>query len=128
MALVSRITKRVEIPHEPGEWMEFRKLSWKQLEEASDVTSDAMFDKMKKMGGDIISALKSLEEKESQPQNSNAKYDRDTVLQKGIAKWSYSDALNGGTIGLLDEETASWAFDEILSLNQPRTEEETKNG
>ena len=35
MALVKQITKRVEIPHEPGAWVEIRMLSWLRLDEAT---------------------------------------------------------------------------------------------
>ncbi len=125
MALVTNITKKVDIPHEEGEWMEFRKLSWKQLEHASDVSTDALMERMKKMGGDILKALtNSTKEQEQDPAS---KYDRATVLRKGIARWSYEEKVNPDNLDSLDEETAAWAFKEILSLNNPRSEEETKN-
>lgn len=124
MALVG-ITKRVEIPHEPGEWMEIKKLSWKQLEKAQELATDALMAKMKNMGGDMVKALRdSTTEQTADPSKS---YDREIVLRLGIAKWSYEARLEPDTIAELDEETASWAFKEILDLNKPRTEEEAKN-
>lgn len=125
MALVTNITKRVDIPHEEGEWMEFKKLSWRQLETASEVSTNALFDRMKKLGGDLLAALRDLDAK--QEQSSQAKYDRATVLRAGIANWSYDAKVNPDTVESLDEETAVWAFNEILSLNKPRPEEERKN-
>ena len=125
MALVTGITRKVEIPHEPGEWMELKRLSWRQLEVAAEVQTDILFKRIKKMGSDIVSAFQRAgKEQEVDPYT---KYDRETVLQVGILKWSYDAEVNKASIDSLDEETAEWAFREILSLNKPRTEEEQKN-
>ena len=48
--IVKSITKQVDIPHEPGEWMLFKRLSWRQLDEASDIASDASFEAHQKDG------------------------------------------------------------------------------
>ncbi len=126
MALVTGITKQVEIPHEKDEWMVFQKLSGTQLEKAKEAAMDAMMGRMKKLGGDVLKALRDLDAKHEQ-QPSETQYDRTTVLRAGIAKWSYDAKVNPDNIDALDEETAAWAFKEILSLNKPRTEEERKN-
>jgi len=81
---------------------------------------------MKKMGGDIINALQ--EVGREQKQDPAAKYDKGTVLGWGIVKWSYDAEVSKENIDALDEKTADWAFREILSLNEPRTEDEQKNG
>ena len=120
--LVSNTTRRVEIPHEEGEWMEVKKLSWRQLEKASDIATDESFDRLKKMGGDIIAAFSKREAEEKQ--DPTTKYDRASILQMGIVKWSYDAEVKPENIDLLDEETAEWAFQEIL---KPKTEEEAKN-
>jgi hypothetical protein len=122
--LVNKITKKVDIPHEEGEWIELKKLSWKQLEQASDASTNALMERMKKMGGDILSALRDAAPQEQNPEE--AKYDISTVLKFGIVRWSY-DAAVKDNIDLLDDETAQWAFKEILNMNKPRTDEEEKN-
>jgi len=120
--IVKNITKKVDIPHEPGEWMMFKRLTWRQLEEASDVSSDASFERMKKMGAELLSAIaKTVNSKP--PQES---YDKATILHKGIIKWSYPDEVNKDNIDALDDATVSWAFAAILALNEP-TEREVKN-
>ncbi|MDD5502586.1 MAG: hypothetical protein PHH26_03880 [Candidatus Thermoplasmatota archaeon] len=125
MALVTGVTKKVEIPHEPGKWMELKRLSWRQLEAAAEIQTDILFERIKKMGSDIVAAFqKAGKEQEIDPLT---KYDRGAVLQSGIVKWSYDAKVNEANIDSLDEETAEWAFREILSLNNPRTEEEQKN-
>ena len=125
MAIVKGITKRAEIPHEPGEWMELRRLSWRQLEQASDAQSDAALQRIKKLGGDLIGALRGLAG--DQEQNPAAKYDRAVVLKSGIVNWSYNVPVTPENIDDLDKETADWAVEEILGMHAPRTEEERKN-
>lgn len=120
--IVKNITKKVDIPHEPGEWMMFKRLTWRQLEEASDVSSDASFERMKKMGAELLSAIAKTVNS-NPPQES---YDKATILHNGIIKWSYPDEVNHDNIDALDDATVSWAYAEILALNEP-TEREVKN-
>lgn len=125
MALVSKITKKVDIPHEHGEWIEFRKLSWKQLEKASDIASEASLDRIRKLGGDMVSALRKIaDDQDSQPE---AKYDQGMILKMGIVSWSYDAEVSPETIEQLDSQTAEWAMNQILLLNEPKTEDEIKN-
>ena len=123
MAIVSGVTKRMPIPHEPDEWMELKRLSWRQKELAAEIQSDAMLKRLKQMGGDLVKALQAVGKK--QEQDPVTKYDQGTVLKAGIVKWSYDAEINDENIEALDEETANWAMREILSMN--KTEEEQKN-
>lgn len=115
--IVKSITKQVDIPHEPGEWMLFKRLSWRQLDEASDIASDASFERIKKMGAEMVEALRTTIKVVEAPQ---ANYDRAYVLNTGIVKWSYSDEVNQENIDALDEATAAWAYAEILKLNEDK--------
>lgn len=125
MALTG-ISRRVEIPHEPGEWLEIKRLSWRQLEASAEAQTNALLSRMKSLGGDMVKAMRGLAgEQEQKP---GAKYDRGNVLNCGIVRWSYGEEVTPANIDALDEETAEWAFEEILALNKPRTEEERKNG
>ena len=124
--LVTNQSKRVEIPHEKDEWMEFRKLSWRQMEIAEEIQTDLLLKRMKSMGADMVKALRDAV-KGKEEQDPFKRYDKSTVLDVGIVKWSYEAEINKENIETLDEVTADWAFKEILSLNKTRTEEETKN-
>lgn len=126
MAIITNITRQVEIPHEPGEHMTFRRLSWRQLEQASDKASESALTRIKAMGGDLLKAIQGAAGE--QAQDPAATYDRATILNMGIVAWSYDDPVTPENIDLLDEETAAWAFREILALNAPRTEADRKNG
>lgn len=129
MAIVTNTTRRVEIPHEPGEWMELKRLSWRQLELAKDVASSDALKRIKSVGGDMMIALQKYgnEQKKGKDRDPASQYDRGIVLEAGVAGWSYDAELKKESIDALDEETAEWAFREILSLNKPRSEEEQKN-
>ncbi len=125
MGIVTGISQHVDIPHEPGESMELRKLTWRQLDAASDAASGAALKRLKGYGPEVIQALRSLgNEQQKKPE---AEYDRRAVLCAGIAAWSYDVPVTPENIDLLDEATAKWAFDEILSANKPRSEQEQKN-
>ncbi len=106
--------------------MEITRLSWRQLEAAKEKQSAAMLGNLKAMGGDLVKALKEVGEKEKQ-NTAAAAYDRGAVLNSGIVKWSYDEEVNSANIDALDEQTASWAAAEILSLNEPRSEDDQKN-
>jgi len=127
MALVTNVSRKVDIPHEKGEWMELKRLSWRQLEMAEEIQTDAVLKRMKSMGSDMMKALRDAVGKGKEEQDPFKRYDMATVLEIGINKWSYDAEINKENIDTLDVETAEWAFREILSLNNPRTEEETKN-
>lgn len=125
MALITDKTCKVDIPHESGEWMEIKKLSWRQLTLAADIQTDETITRLKKMGGDLFKALNN--EKAKQEVDPILKYDRGFVLEAGIIRWSYDADVTKDTIEQLDEETAKWAFEKILSLNKPLSEDERKN-
>ena len=38
--LVSKIVEKVDIPHEEGEWVELRQLSWTAMDEAVDAKQE----------------------------------------------------------------------------------------
>lgn len=125
--LVTNQSKRVEIPHEKDEWMELKKLSWRQMEVAEDIQTDILLKRMKSMGADMVKALRDAVGKGKEEQDPFKRYDKSTVLDIGIVKWSYEAEITKENIEALDENTADWAFKEILSLNKTRTDEEAKN-
>lgn len=150
--LTSRITRdNVPIPHEPGEWMSFRKLSWRKLEEAGNAVSDDAIAKIKVMGGEAFKAIQdlvdarerkdktaeaaaekeigeSLDEAEQKVKDPLNKYDRGVLLRKGIIDWSYEgDKPTVENTDDLDEETAVWAARQILDLAMKGKTDEEKN-
>ena len=133
MALTAEAT-RVDIPHESGAWMELRPLSWKELKEARKVQSKENRDEAKDFGVEFVAALtkgqvdeakarKLIREQEYEP----GQFDTATMLELGIAAWSYDNELNSKSIEQLDERTAVWAKQQIIDLTKPPSEEAQKN-
>ena len=112
--LVRSVTKRLEIPHEPGEHMTLRRLSWSQLDQAREAATMASLARAAKMGPEMIVALRQSTDGEA---SEGSQYDKATVLSYGISGWSYDAEATAANINLLDEQTADWAFMEILKLN-----------
>lgn len=125
MALVSSICQKTTIPHEPTEHMVLRKLSWRQLEKAAEIRSEKSATRMKNLGGDVLTALNTAngadgaeEMKKAQADPLNT-YDRGTLLEFGIASWSYPTDCTKEAKENLDDETADWAAREIVKLSKP---------
>ena len=113
--LVRSATKRLEIPHEPGQHMTLRRLSWRQLEEASETASLVSLERAGRMGPEMVVALRKIADGEA---SEGSEYDKATVLHYGITEWSYEEKVTPENIDMLDQQTADWAFLEILKLNE----------
>ncbi len=113
MAVVSSLPpRRVEIPHEPGSWMEIRALSFVALAEARH----ARLAQLAELGG-ILSALRDVATPTSAAEaDPLASYDRLSLLSAGIVAWSYGPTIAAAD---LDDPTSEWAAREILAYSVP---------
>ena len=127
MALISNLAVRRDIPHEPGEWIEFRPLGWLDLERARTAQTSRVLRNAREMGAEVFSSLTDRERPAETAADPLAGYDRWELLSASIAGWSYADRLNKDAIARLDEQTALWAAREVLALSEPPTEEQLKN-
>lgn len=125
-------TARVEIPGEPGEWMEFRQLGWHALAEAQKVRRRDAFDAQKEMGKDLFKMMQEIRaemgdqaDQADQAVDVLQSYDLETLLRLGIMAWSYSEPVTEDTIKLLDPQTAEWAGRQIVG--ERVSEEQRKN-
>jgi hypothetical protein len=130
--LIGQAIAKLDIPHEPGEWVEVRKLNHKTLARAAQVRSEAGISSMKSLGAELLTALRQAREefKEVAPTTISAEnYDRDLVLQGGVMRWSYTVPPTPESLGDLDEVTAKWLAHEIVtrSVALP-TAEQVGNG
>lgn len=144
MALVDPIPRKFPVPHEPNEWFELRRLSWKQLKLARKKQEEADREDMKALGAEFVAVMMHQAHDETDDQHDarieRAKrvidkrqwdvdqFDRETLLMKGIALWSYGQPVGADTIEQLDEVTADWAARQLIELSRPLTEAEQKNG
>ncbi len=110
----SNLTEQAAIPHEPGEWMKFRALSWRDLQAAREAH---MARALRQVAGLLPQALEVLQDQSVQLGASVDQFDRAVMLRSGIAAWSYGDPVSPEAVDRLDPRTADWAFAEIVQRN-----------
>lgn len=128
--LTSRITKTIEHPDEPGVSFTLRKLSYAHIEEAEDVKREKALSVMKSLDG-ISLPESTAEQKAEQARLANEpdqKYDRTTVLRRGITAWTYDAELSEQNIADLDESTAAWLFATIITHSLRSVDEGEASG
>tara|TARA_B100000949_G_scaffold4534_2_gene3936 strand:+ start:7109 stop:7522 length:414 start_codon:yes stop_codon:yes gene_type:complete len=135
--LVSKIVEKIDIPHEEGQWVEIRSLSFTAMEEANDNKQERDLMQVKRMGGDVFEAIvrsSNKTETDSKGEDDAPKkgvtvdsYDKETLLRKAIVGWSYDGKPTLERIRDLDARTANWLAREIYERNKPDTEEDSKN-
>ena len=111
MALTKGVTRKVEIPHEPDQWVQLRMLTYRQLAEARRVKLDDLFT--------VMRGLKDIALPQQDGQavaDPLAGYDVGVLLRYGIVAWSYGETV---TPDELDDRTAQWAAREILAMAVP---------
>lgn len=123
MALVSK--RRVEVPHEPGEWFDLRQLSWADRQAAREARQAASLAQIKALGPDLLRDLRSAERSATDDDPAN-EYDTATILRAAVAAWSYDQPVTAETLGQLDELTAVWVIREALGITASETDR--KNG
>ena len=135
--LTSKVREKVELPHEPGQWIEIRQLSAQHLQEAREARAEfnlragrrffEMLQMRKTAGLDEPTAEpETPDEDVPEPEdNPLLNFDAFTLLKHGIVAWSYKEPVNVGNIADLDEETVELVARRIAP--RPRTEDERKN-
>ena len=117
MALIDKSPKRFDIPHELGEWVELRLLSGAEMDSAQESATAKMMARMT----DILSAMKSVPQTESKPDDSitarRIAYDPTILLGHAVLAWSYGAEVNSETVGQLDAVTRDWLWETIVEEN-----------
>ena len=107
----SKLTDQVGVPHEPGEWMKFHALSWRDLQAAEEAQMARM---LRDVAGLPSQAFGALRDQAAQQGTSVDQFDQVVTLRSGIAEWSYGEPVSPETIDRLDRRTAEWAHGEIV--------------
>lgn len=123
MALVSK--RRVEVPHEPGEWFDLRQLSWADRQAAREARQAASLAQIKALGPDLLRDLRSQEQSNTADDPLN-EFDMATLLKAAVVGWSYDQPVSAATLAQLDEQTAAWVIREALGVSA--SEADRKNG
>lgn len=102
-------TRRVEIPHEEGQWIELKELSGRQLRKIRKLKFKESIADTRAMGGELMQALGGFSQEDVKKAQKDpdplAEYDMDALLEAGIVAWSYEEEVNSDNIGQLDQKT-----------------------
>lgn len=134
----SRVTKSLDIPHDAGQSVVIRKLAPRHLHAASKEAQRAAIADMKAMGVSFLKELRELKDEDVEQAKTAdplLTYDKELLVLKGVASWSYDAPVNEETVADLDEETQDFIAREVLRLSRPAAfqteqeiEAERKNG
>ena len=119
--LTSGSVTRVDLPHEPGEWIEVRLLSWQDLDDARSERQARALRLMRDLGSDLVAQLQAAGGAGSA--GGEQELDRATVLRRGLVGWSYGP-FTAEAVAQLDEATAAFAIETILRLSLPNRSEQ----
>lgn len=131
--MITRMTRKIELPHEPGQWVEIRPLSWRKLQDARDSRVRELAKQMQSLGRDVLDALPKGDRSEapSAEQETPASllnaYSLGALLRAGIVAWSYDEPVSGETIDELDEQTAQLIARELVLPVKRSMEQQLEN-
>lgn len=130
----SRVTKTIEIPHDPGQTVTIRKLAPRHLEQASRASQLKSIADLKEIGGPaFLKELQTLSDtvlKEAKVADPTLTFDKIVLLEKAVVDWSYDAARTAEVFADLDEQTLNLLATEVLKLSKPslfQTTEESED-
>jgi len=117
--LVGTGTRKIDLPHEAGEWIEVRDLTRKQIAEARRLKLKSL----KSMLEDLGDIREQIKEYAGPPPEPNAAltldaYDIDYVLAEGIVAWSYGEKFSAEAVDRLDQKTAEYVARDLLGIEE----------
>ena len=116
--LVTGTKWTADIPHEKGQTMTFRRLSWREWEHAAEVKRDEALDMFKGMPAELLDAMKNREAASAEKAEDAEQFDTFALLRAGIVAWSYGGEVSAQNINLLDPQTAEWAVAQIMATRE----------
>lgn len=122
MALVGK-TERRDIPHEPGAWLEFRRLTGAELDEADAKGTERAMSFSTRLPAETVGRLMDRQQEadltpEQQEERDFGGYDKDTLVRYGVVGWSYDEPCNDETKARLDAATRDWAALQVYRMNR----------
>lgn len=127
--LTGKATKRLDLPHEPGEWIDVRLPSWPVLVRARNLKQRQAVAELAEWSEEGMRKARAAADEGAArgtvPPNED-EYDWGVILEAAITGWSYSDPLTPEHIQELDEETARFVV--RACVPERHTEDDLKNG
>lgn len=125
--LVGTDTERIEIPHESGQWMEFKLLSGHELDEAEQAQTKRFLRMVAGMDAGTLDAMRGMSGAQAGDVRPDT-YDKDKLVEYGVVGWSYDQPCGTAQKAKLDARTRNWAVDIILERNTRTEGEGTDSG
>lgn len=120
--LTHRVTKRIDLAHEPGAWIEVRMPGKAILDNAREA---GMRKTLERVAGIDLSQYKDLAPQTEREANPADGLDWQVLLGECVIAWSYGDPVTPENIAELDEVTVGVVIDALIPI---LTEAEQKNG
>ena len=120
----SRITKQIDIPHDPGQSVTIRKIAPRHLEQAAKAQQFQSMSDLRELGGAaFVKELQAIGGEAAVAAARSADpllgFDRVVLLEKGVLAWSYGEAVGRAAFEDLDETTLQYLASAILRLAKP---------
>lgn len=107
-----------DVPHAPGERIEFKTLSGLQMQRAKDkVVESATKNYMAMLKGLDAQTMATLREQEKQNASAEPGYDEETLIKWAVNGWSLDIECSDENKLLLDGPTLKWAVSVIVEMN-----------
>ena len=127
MVLTHKYTQRVDLPHEPGEWVQMRYPSYLHLQEARQARIKAAMESMAGLDDGLFQRLaKAAPPSAAESEDPLLVYEWRTILGALIVSWSYAEEVTPETIAELDEDTIRVLMG--AAVPQKRSDDGQKNG
>jgi hypothetical protein len=132
----SYVTRIVPLPFDEPQTVTIQKLSGKALEAARQARIADSMEFVRSLGGaafgrELAAATAGREGAAEVTAGGDVdplrKYDRATVLAKGVKAWTYDEALTPDRLDDLDEQAADFLAREILALTLPNGDGQKKS-
>jgi len=110
--LISKATRKIDIPHEAGEWIEVRDLTRKEITEAKRRKTTATIK-------DFADIMELFAGRKVDPtvRETTESYDIDYVLEAAIVGWSYGE-FSLDDVARLDQKTAEYVARDLLGIEE----------
>lgn len=114
MAIVGRV-ETLDIPHELGQTMQFRRLTGFEMDQAEERTTQSAMKVIAGIDPAVMAAWAGQGRTEGRQRQS--RFDKETLVQFGVIGWSYAEPCTDENKAKLDAWTRDWAAAVIEEMN-----------
>ena len=109
--LIGTNTRKIDLPHEEGQWIEVQDLPRKVIEESKRLKMTALMDAF---AGNMDAFMGQTIDRDVRVTVES--YDIDYILEFAVKGWSYDDDFSVKAIAQLDQKTAEYVVNDLLGI------------